>query len=293
MRCIRLLATLELALVLILGSRFASSATIKIEHISSIPCKNPDTGELFVPLGIDILADRRLIVVDGDNSLLWLVNPSDSTFKLLFDCSSLRRDCRLVDVAVDFPSVICSENKKGTIIFLDLHGEVKTRLDIGKEIGGIATSRARGVFACVGIEQKVLEISQGFSPLEIPLGDNASYPIDCCSLSDGRVLVTDAGSGRIISINPINKEQRFDAKYDFKAPWGIGAYQDRYLVVSDPEIGVIAIMDLEGNVLGVFGLDLPAYPTFLACASDGLIYVSDQGNMSIEVLRIDESQPKE
>ncbi|MGQ9603786.1 MAG: hypothetical protein ACUVUU_06190 [bacterium] len=293
MKPIRLASTLCLALVFLFMADLDAKTSLRLEHISSIPCYDAEEGRSFVPLGIDILSDGRLIVVGGDNSSLWLVNPLDSTFKLLFDCRQFVRECQLVDVAVDFPSVICSEGKKGTIFVLDLHGDVKARIEIGKEINGIGISNAREILVCLSLEQKVISVSQGFSPIEIHLRDNTSYPLDCVAIDNVKFFVTDYGSRTIRLIEQVNPDKDFNVRYDFKAPWGIDLYLDKYLVISDPELKRVLILDLRGNVLETFDSEALGYPTFLACSAEGLIYLSDQGNLSIEVLRINASETEE
>lgn len=290
MRRIGLLLILNSVLLLSLISNLDAKPAIKINHVASIPCRDPETKEPFSPLGLDILPDGRLLVVDGDRPVLWVLNPFDSTFRLLFDCSVLTRECRLVDVAAVFPKILCSEDWKRGLIFLDMQGQVEARLELEKQIGGIGVSDAGDIFGCAGLDRKIVEVCQGFSLVDIHLSDPISYPVDCVVLRDGRVAITDNGSKKIRLIDPISGKQRALNGFEFESPWGVDVFEETYLVVSDAELATILVIDLDGNVVGEFKSKALTYPTFLACSSNGLIFVSDQANLSIEVLSIDGKQ---
>lgn len=287
MRRIRLLTIFSFVFLSSLISSSNGEPPIKIDHVASIPCFDPQTQEPFIPLGLDILPDGRLIVVDGDHSLLWVVNPLDSTFKLLFDCSPVVEDCKLIDLAVLFPTIICSESQKRSLFFLDMQGQVGKRLELEREIAGIAVSEAGDVFGCASLDQKIVEISRGFSSVEIHLDEKTSYPMDCTVLRDGRIAITDNGTQSIRLIDQISGKRSTLKTFRFENPWGIDVLGDM-LVVSDAELKAIVVIDMYGNLIGKFDSNALRYPTFLACGSNGQVFVSDQGNLSIEVFKIDE-----
>jgi hypothetical protein len=60
------------------------------------------------------------------------------------------------------------------------------------------------------------------------------------------------------------------------------------VLVSDSELGCIAVFDSAGKFLGTFGRTRLATPTFLAARDDGTLCVADAGRLSIEVFRLED-----
>jgi hypothetical protein len=264
---------------------------LEARHTASIPCIDPDTGLRFSPLGLASGLTGALHVVDGDNSRIFTVSDSASVLVFFADCPEALAGCEMVDLAADGGWFYFSDRANGLVAALDSRGGLLSTAEAGPGIGGIGLGSAGQIYAAMTIEGSVLitDLYGGRSPIvcELPGGPEGSYPVDCLVGKSERVLVTDAFSRAVIILGAFGKYLGKLEGFDFGSPYGICAYGDDAVLVSDMELGLVVIFDGAGRLLGTFGHDELVAPGFIEAGDDGTVWVADPGKMTIEVYKLE------
>lgn len=267
-----------------------------VTHLTSIKCLDPDTGTRFAPLGVAFDLSGRLCIIDSDDSRLFTVTDFAAGPVFLADCPEDSGPCQLVDVIADAGLFYVSDRAGGRIAVLDSKGSLVSQCEVGPGIGGLGLGRAGQVYAAMTVSGAVVvaDVLGEKSLVTCPLSDSGgdSYPLDCAVLGSGRLLVTDASSGKVLVLSPLGKRLGNLEGFTFKSPFGISQYLDRTVLVSDSDLGVVAVFDSAGKFVDSFGKGRLKTPTFLAVRDDGTLCVADVGKMTIEVFRIDGSAEK-
>lgn len=265
-------------------------------YLTSIKCLDPDTGTRFVPLGLAFDLRGRLFVVDSDNSRLFRVSDFQAGLTLFADCPDASDPSQLVDVAADAGLFYVSDRAGGRIMVLDSEGSLVYEREVGQGIGGLGLARAGQIYAAMTVSGAIViadalgEKSHVTCPVSSTGG--ASYPLDCLVWGSEKVLVTDASSQEVLALSLLGKRLGSLRGFDFKCPFGISRYLDRMILVSDSELGVVAVFDSAGKFQDAFGGGHLKTPTFLDARDDGTVCVADAGKMTVEVFRINEALEK-
>jgi len=260
-------------------------------HLRSLPCIQPETGSRFSPLGLAFNLGGGLVVVDADASRL-LAAP-DSSFALAYfaGCPASAQGCKLVDVAADGDWLVVSDRAGGLVIVLDDQGSEVTSVELGSGIGGIGLGPSGTVYGAMMLSGQVVmaDTYGGKSPMACPLagGRDGSYPVDCLVQNSKRVLVTDAFAAEVLVLGPLGRPEGRLEGFDFEKPFGLALCLDRFVLVSDSELGCVAVFDARGKFLGTFGEGHLKTPAFLAARDDGTVCVADPGKLTIEVFQFD------
>jgi hypothetical protein len=272
-------------------------STWHAEHLRSMPCRDKSTGLEFSPLGIcfDIMDD--MYVVDSEHSRIYRSGTGAGSLEVFSECGADYGECEFIDLAVnETGGIYVSERSSGSILALDRWGELGGSVYCGPGIAGIAGGRAGWVFAAMGLDGSIrmLDVEtqgEGFES-RIAVDGSDAYPVDCRLLADGDVAVTDAFSKQVVIMSPLGELKGALRGFEFASPFGVTCFEDRLILVSDSRLGLVAVFDSGGDFLFAFGQDVLDTPTFLDCRRDGLVCISDTGNMTIEVFRIGEVPQK-
>jgi hypothetical protein len=263
-----------------------------IHHLKSLPCIQPETGLRFSPLGLAFDIKGDLYVIDADDSRVLVAADSSAGFGFFAGCPRTAAGCELVDIAAYGGWFYVSDRSGGRVIALDSKGTQVVDREVGAGLGGIDVGPSGLVYGAMTISGSVViaDIYGEKSPItsSVAGGRDGSYPVDCLVQDYGRVLVADAFARQVLVLGPLGNPQGRLEGFDFKSPFGLCACLDRYVLVSDSELGLIAVFDSGGKFLGTFGRSRLRTPTFIAARDDGTVCVSDVGNLSIEVFRLDD-----
>jgi hypothetical protein len=262
-----------------------------VHHLRSLPCIQPETGSRFSPLGLAFDLKGDLFVVDADNSRLLVATDSSVALNFFGGCPGEDAGCKFVDVAVDGSWLLVSDRSGGLVIVLDSQGLEVMTLEVGFGVGGIGLGPSGLVYGAMTLSGSVViaDIYGGKSPMACPVagGRDGSYPVDCLVQNSRRVLVTDAFAGEVLVLGPLGNLEGYLRGFDFKKPFGLALWRDRFVLASDSELGCVAVFDADGKFLGTFGQGKLKTPAFLAARDDGTVCVADPGKMTIEVFRFD------
>jgi hypothetical protein len=102
-------------------------------------------------------------------------------------------------------------------------------------------------------------------------------------------VITDAFSRQALILSELGELKGVATGFEFESPFGITCLDDRLIMVSDSDRGMVAAFDAAGGFLFAFGEGILDTPTFLDCRSDGVVCVSDVGSMTIEVFQVGSS----
>jgi hypothetical protein len=267
---------------------------IDVHHVTSIACEEPGSDFAFTPLGVGFGLLGELYVIDPDNSRVFVLSDSLSDITLFARCPSDLGDCQLVDVETDGTGdIYVSERTSGQVLVFDRLGEFVSEAEAGEGLTGIGLGRPEQVYAAMGIAGAInlVDLADDGETIECPISgsDGGSYPVDCLAGNLRDVFVTDAFSGRVLLLSPLGRPRKALVGFDFASPFGLASYRDRCVLVSDSELGLIAVFTADGGFLGSFGEGFLGMPTFVACRDDGIVCVADADSMSIEVFRIETS----
>jgi hypothetical protein len=263
-----------------------------IHHLKSLPCIEPETGLRFSPLGLAFDIRSDLYVIDADDSRVLVAGDSSTGFTFFAGCPREASGCKLVDIAAYGGWFYVSDRSGGLVIALDSNGARATSREVGAGIGGIDVGPSGLVYGAMTLAGSVV-IADVYGEKSLIVssvagGRDGSYPVDCLVRSSGRVLVTDAFAGQVLVLGPLGNPQGHLEGFDFKSPFGLCACLDQYVLVSDSELGCVAVFDTGGKFLGTFGRSRLRTPTFLAARDDGTVCVADVGTLTIEVFRLDD-----
>ena len=261
-----------------------------LSYLTSVKCLDPDTGTTFAPLGLAFDVGGHLYLIDSDNSRVLSISDFAAGPAFFAACPEARDRCQWVDVIADAGLFYVSDRAAGKITVLDSEGSLVYGRDVGPGMGGLGLGRAGQVYAAMTVSGAIVvaDVLGETSPVTCPISDGGegSYPLDCLVSQSGKVLVTDALSKKVLVLSLLGKRLGNLEGFNFKSPFGISNYLDRMVLVSDSELGVVAVFDSAGKFLDTFGKGRLKTPTFLAVRDDGTICVSDVGKMTIEVFRI-------
>ncbi len=268
-----------------------------VKHLKSIACKDRTTGIEFPPLGICFDVAGDLYVIDSDNSRIYVADGSVDALTFFSECPRDYPACDFIDLAGnEAGGLFVSERSYGSILELDRWGELGAYVDAGDGVAGIGRGKAGRVFAAMSIDGSIrmvdFDIQTEALETTIAHDDVNAYPVDCCVLEDGTVIVTDSFSRQVLFLSDLGKIKAIARGFDLKSPFGVTCMDDRLVLVADSGQGLVAVFDRKGDFLYSFGSGLLDMPTFLDATADGLVCVSDAGKMTIEVFEIGEVSSK-
>jgi len=270
------------------------SGEISARHLMSIPCEEPGSGFTFAPLGLDFGMFGELYVIDSDNSRVFVLPDSLDGITLFTRCPEEFSDCQLIDLETgNAAGIYVSEKTGGSILVFDRWGEFVSAREVGDGLTGLGLGKPEQIYAAMSIAGtiRIVEISDDSEPIEavVSSGDGGTYPVDCLAGKLGSVFVTEAFSEQVLMLSPLGKPRKALTGFDFKSPFGLTSYLERYVLVSDSERAMIALFSADGGFISSFGEGLLEMPTFIACRDDGVVCVADPGSRSIEVFKIESS----
>ncbi len=265
-----------------------------IHHISSIPCVDPETGLSFSPLGLAFDVEGDLYVVDADNSKILVAADLAPELAVFAGCPQGLQACQFVDIEADAGWFYVSERSGGLVVALDSKGAPVFETQVGADIGGIGLGAAGLVYGAMTLSGSIVvaDVYGVKTPILCPIsgGADGSYPVDCLVEKSGKVLVTDAFSKKVLILSLLGHPEGNLAGFEFKSPFGLAAFLDTLVLVSDSEFGCIAVYDSQGKFRGTFGQDHLRTPAFIDVRDDGTVCVADPGKMTIEVFHIESVQ---
>jgi sugar lactone lactonase YvrE len=269
----------------------------RVRHLKSLLCRDDATGLEFSPLGICFDITDGLYVVDSDHSRIYRSQAGVGTLTVFSECPGEHPDCEFIGLAVnETGGIYVSERSTGSVLELDRWGELASSAEAGAGVAGIASGRAGQVFAALGLDGgiRMLDFETRAEGLESRISYDGSdaYPVDCCVLEDGTIAVTDAFSKHVLFLSALGELRGASGGFDFASPFGVACLAGRLLLVSDSDLGLVAVFTQDGTFLFTFGKGILKTPTFLDCRDDGVVCVSDAGGMTIEVFRIEEDPAK-
>ncbi|HVP57464.1 MAG TPA: hypothetical protein VMU02_05160 [bacterium] len=263
-----------------------------VHPLRSLPCTEPETGSRFAPLGLAFDIKGDLYVVDADHSELLVAHDSSLALSFFAGCPSTDAGCRFVDVASYGGSFYLSDRAAGLVIELDSKGAPIGSREVGSGIGGLDVGPSGLLYGAMTLQGSIViaDIYSDKSPITSSVAGttSGSYPVDCLVQNRGRILVTDAFAKQVIVLGPLGSLAGYLQGFDFKSPFGLCTCLDRYVLVSDSELGCVAVFNLAGRFLGTFGRARLQTPTFLAARDDGTVCVADVGKLTIEEFRLDD-----
>ncbi len=273
-----------------MAARIAEPRAFNAEHIGSIPCKDPITGFDFSPLGISFGLLDELFVTDSDNSQIFILPRSLDRFEVFSECPAEIAGCRFIDLEVgDNGDLFVSEQSGGAVLTLDRWGEVASYTEIGEGIVGLGPGPAGKLYAALGFAGivRIADLNTQAESIDCLLSDEGenSYPVDCLVTDGDRVLVTDASMKRVLMLSLVGGLLGRLHGFEFESPFGLAAIDD-HILVSDIELGLIAVFTTDGKFCGVFGDGLLEAPAFMDIRADGAVCIADAEKMTIEVFRL-------
>jgi DNA-binding beta-propeller fold protein YncE len=269
---------------------------IEVNHLRSIPCVQPGTDFVFSPLGVCFGITGDLYVIDSDNSEIYVLSDSLTAIMPFADCPEEYGRCHFADVAADASAgIYVSERATGTVMVFDRRGSFVSSSEVGEGVTGIGVGRSGEMYAAMSAMGTVMVIdpSGDGEGLEYVIADTGdAYPIDCLIDPVGRLIVTEPFSKRVLVLGPLGEKRGWLRGFDFEDPFGLAACGKGLVLVSDTEIGVVALFDERGGFVTSFGSDVLQSPTFLDCRHDGIVCVADTDRMTIEVFKIEKPAPE-
>jgi hypothetical protein len=231
----------------------------------------------------------ELFVVDSDNSQVFILPRSLDRFDLFSECPAEIDGCRFVDIELDGNGdLLVSEQSGGAVLTLDRWGEVASYTDIGDGIAGLGPGPAGKLYAALGFPGmvRIADLNTQAQSIDCLLSEKGenSYPVDCLVMADDRVLVTDASMKKVLILSPVGDVLGQLYGFDFKSPFGLAVSVD-HILVSDIELGLVAVFTRGGKFAGVFGGGILEAPAFMDVRDDGTICIADTEGMTIEVFR--------
>jgi len=268
-----------------------------VEHCESLVCRDRTTGIEFVPLGVCLDILGNLYVVDSDNSRLYVSDRGLSALTLFSECPAEYQGCDFIDVAGNRAGgIYVSDRSGGLILDLDRWGEPGAFVKVGEGVVGIGEGKAGVVVAAMSIDGSIsmVDFDKEAEALETTIkhGDGNAYPVDCHVVHDGTVIVTDSFSKQVFFLSSLGEIKGVAHGFSFENPFGVTCIDDRYVLVADSDLGLVAVFGLNGDFLFAFGGGILEMPTFLDSTPDGLVCVSDAGRMTVEVFRIGKTPPE-
>jgi len=259
-------------------------------HLGSIPCKDPTTGFNFSPLGVSFGLLDQLFVADSDNAQIYILPRSLDRLEVFSECPDEFANCRFIDLEIgDNGDLFVSEQSGGAVLTLDRWGEVASYTEIGDGIAGIGAGPAGKLYAALGFPGivRIADLNTKAESIDCLLSEDGenSYPVDCLVTEGDRVLVTDASMKTVLLLSPVGDVLGRLRGFTFESPFGLAATGD-YILVSDIDLGVIAVFTVDGRFAGVFGEGLLEAPAFMDIRNDGTLCVADAERMTIEVFEI-------
>jgi len=277
------------------AARDSARTEPRAAHVASIKCIDPDTGDRFAPLGVAFGLAGDLYVVDGDNSSVFVIS-GESGEPAFFAACPGSSDCQFVDIVSDAGAFYVSDRAQGTVTVIDSNGRVVAERQVGSGVGGIGLGVAGQVYAAMTLEGSVViaDLYGDNSPVVCPVFDSTdgSYPVDCLLGKSNGVLVSDALSRKVLVLSVLGKRLGSLVGFEFKSPFGLARLDDRWLLVSDSELGLVAVFDSDGKFAGTIGQGSLETPTFMDMRDDGTLAVADAGTMTIEVFRFGDPASK-
>ena len=260
------------------------------EHVGSVLCRDPITGFDFSPLGVSFGLLDELFVVDSDNSQVFILPPSLDRFDVFSECPGGIAGCRMIDVEVgDNGDLLVSEQSGGAVLTFDRWGEMASYTEVGEGILGLGPGPAGRVYAALGFPGlvRIADLNTQAEPIDCLLSEEGenSYPVDCLVTADDRVLVTDSSMKTVLVLGPMGEILGRLHGFEFKSPFGLAA-RDDHILVSDMELGLVAVFTAGGKFAGVFGKGIMEAPAFMDIRADGTVCVADVEAMTIEVFKI-------
>jgi len=271
-------------------ARIAEPSAFPAKHVGSIPCKDPITGFDFSPLGVSFGLLDELFVVDSDNSQIFILPRSLEGFDVFSECPGNIAGCRFIDLEVgDNGDLFVSEQSGGAVLTLDRWGEVASYTEIGEGIAGLGPGPAGKLYAALGFPGlvRIADLNTQAGSIDCLLSEEGenSYPVDCLVMADDRVLVTDASMKKVLVLSPVGDILGRLHGFEFESPFGLAATDD-YILVSDIQLGLVAVFTTGGKFIGVFGEGLLEAPAFMDIRADGTVSIADTEGMTIEVFKI-------
>lgn len=117
-------------------------------------------------------------------------------------------------------------------------------------------------------------------------------PCGVCADAGGHIYVLDNISAKIFVFDDSGEPVfqfggKGDSIHSFASVYGIACFQDRWILVSDPESHLVKVFSLQGKLEDVFGQGKGKHPVYKKpsslCVSDSAVYLLDQGNSSIAI----------
>jgi hypothetical protein len=278
-------------------SKVASQANdIGIRHLNSIRCVQPGTDFAFSPLGVCFGAVGELYLVDSDNSEIYVLPDSLTRIAPFAACPDEYGSCQFMDVETDASAgLYVSERGSGTIMVFDTRGSLVSRSDVGEGITGIGDGRSGEIYSAMstaGTIRVADPLGEG-EALEFEIADTGdAYPLDCLVDGTGNLIVTEPFSRQVLILGPLGDVRDRFRGFDFDEPFGVAAYGNSFILISDAEAGLVAVFTSDGRFVRSFGEGVLDTPTFLACRDDGVVCVADSDGMTVEVFRIDDPASK-
>jgi hypothetical protein len=264
---------------------------IRAVHLVSIPCEESPGDVGFSPLGLAFGVGGELYLIDADNSRVLVLSDSLSDMTVFADCPSDFLDCQFIDVDTDAGGgLYVSEKTQGNVLVFDRWGELAAVASGGQGIAGISASGTDEVYAAMTIEGtlRIVDVNGQHEPVIVVISTDGetAYPVDCLYDRSGKVLTTDAFSVDVLILSALGEIVGRLRGFGFKSPFGLASYMG-FTLVTDWELGEVAVFDSSGRFVFSFGKGLLTAPTYIDCRDDGVICVSDPGDMTIEAFRLE------
>jgi hypothetical protein len=271
-------------------ARSAGPRAFPAEHTGSILCRDPITGFDFSPLGVSFGLLDELFVIDSDNSQVFILPESLDRFEVFSECPGDIAGCRMIDIEVDDSGdLLVSEQSGGAVLTLDRWGELASYTEVGEGIVGMGPGPAGKVYAALAFPGlvRIADLNTQAEPIDCLLSEDGenSYPVDCLVTAGNRVLVTDASMKTVLVLGPVGEMLGRLHGFEFKSPFGLAATGD-HILVSDMELGLVAVFTAGGKFAGVFGEGFLEAPAFMDIRDDGTVCIADAEGMKIEVFKI-------
>jgi hypothetical protein len=264
-----------------------------VGYVRSVACVEPGTSVPFTPLGLAFGLTGELYLVDSDNSRIFRLSESLNAIAYFAECEDSFDDCRMADIEVDDAGwVHVSEQTHGEVMIYDRLGYFVSSVEAGPGLAGFGLDGSGRIFGALGATGAI-SITSGEGQSEATErisgeGTGNAYPVDCAVWGRQRVLVTDGPSRKVRVLSQLGEEMGTLRGFGFGSPFGVATLPGQWIMVTDSDLGEIAVFDWEGNFLESFGAGRLEMPTFIDIRDDGTVCVSDSRRMTIEVFRIEE-----
>lgn len=272
------------------GSPDEFPPAVTAHHVRSIPCKETRTDLAFSPLGISFGTAGELYIVDSDNSIVFVMSDSLDSMTQYMTCPDVYEDCRFMDIDVGSAGeLFVTERTSGTVLIYDRWGNFVGERTIGEGLMGMDIGASGAIYAAMGLAGtvQIVDLGEGDEAVECIVSDDpGAYPVDCLITKAGRLLVTDPASGQVLLLGPLGRPEGRLRGFQFSQPFGLAARGDSLILVSDSDLGVVALFAGDGEFRGVVGEGVLGIPTFIDCRDDGTLCVADVEGMTVEVFTL-------